>query len=77
MHGNLSSQGDEHFDLIILDAYTSGSTIPPHLMTRGIFADLARHLDPGGIVLSNIIGSYIGKTYRPHEKTMHVSGCCG
>jgi hypothetical protein len=57
------SQSQKNYDLIILDAYTSGSTIPPHLMTREFFADLADHLGPGGIVLSNIIGSYTGEKH--------------
>lgn len=46
------------WDLVILDAYTSGSTIPPHLMTREFYAECAAALTEGGIVLSNIIGSY-------------------
>jgi hypothetical protein len=45
-------------DLIILDAYTSGSTIPPHLMTREFFAQCAAVLTEGGIVQANVIGSY-------------------
>ena len=54
-------QAQSKYDLIVLDAYTSGSTIPPHLMTREFFGMLAGKLDAGGIVLSNIIGSYTGK----------------
>ncbi len=46
------------YDLIILDAYTAGSTIPPHLMTREFFAEAAAALADGGVVLANIIGSY-------------------
>ncbi|MBA2481206.1 MAG: fused MFS/spermidine synthase [Planctomycetes bacterium] len=46
------------FDVVILDAYTAGSTIPSHLMTTEFFADCARVLTPDGIVLANIIGSY-------------------
>lgn len=56
----LRSEGDKgtRWDLIVLDAYTSGSTIPPHLMTREFYAECAAALTEGGIVLSNIIGSY-------------------
>ena len=53
--------GAEHgarWDLILLDAYTSGSTIPPHLMTREFYAECAAGLNDGGIIMSNIIGSY-------------------
>jgi hypothetical protein len=46
------------FDVIILDAYTAGSTIPPHLMTREFFALCADALAEDGVVLANFIGSY-------------------
>ncbi len=49
------------YDLIILDAYTAGSTIPSHLMTREFFAQCAADLTPSGILLGNIIGSYDGE----------------
>ncbi|MFW5750866.1 MAG: spermidine synthase [Planctomycetota bacterium] len=51
---------EPRYDLILLDAYTSGSTIPPHLMTREFYAQCHAALRPGGIVFSNIIGSYTG-----------------
>lgn len=46
------------FDLVILDAYTAGSTIPPHLMTREFFAECAATLSEGGTVFANVIGCY-------------------
>lgn len=46
------------FDLVILDAYTAGSTIPPHLMTREFFAECAATLSDGGTVFANVIGCY-------------------
>ena len=49
------------FDMIVVDAYTDGSTIPPHLMTKEFYLDLLGALDEKGIVLSNIISSYKGK----------------
>ena len=48
------------YDLAILDAYTSGSTIPSHLMTKEFFERIKDLLTPDGILLSNIIGSYTG-----------------
>ena len=48
------------YDLIILDAYTAGSTIPSHLMTREFFAECKDALTPSGLVLGNIIGSHTG-----------------
>lgn len=52
------SRRGTRWDLIVLDAYTSGSTIPPHLMTREFYAECVAALEDGGIVMSNIIGSY-------------------
>lgn len=46
------------FHMVVLDAYTAGSTIPPHLMTREFFAECADTLAEGGTVFANIIGSY-------------------
>ena len=48
------------YDLIVLDAYTSGSTIPPHLMTVEFFTQCADVLTEDGIVFANVIGSYTG-----------------
>ncbi len=49
------------YDIAILDAYTSGSTIPSHLMTLEFFKEIKKILRPNGILMSNIIGSYTGK----------------
>lgn len=57
------------YDLVILDAYTAGSTIPSHLMTQEFFAECAAAMAPDGIVLGNIIGSYNG------DKRKVVGGC--
>ena len=42
----------ERWDLIIMDAYTAnryGDTIPPHLVTKEFFDDVAAHLNEAGI----------------------------
>ena len=49
------------YDLIVLDAY-SKTYVPFHLMTLEFFEALAEHLNPGGVVVSNLIGSIIGDT---------------
>jgi Spermine/spermidine synthase domain len=49
------------YDLVILDAYTSGSTIPPHLMTKEFFAQCADIMNDDGILFANVIGSYTGE----------------
>ncbi|MBI4426633.1 MAG: fused MFS/spermidine synthase [Candidatus Kerfeldbacteria bacterium] len=45
---------DRRFDVIIVDAYVHELQIPPLLATREFFADLRRHLAPGGIVGMNV-----------------------
>lgn len=57
------------YDLVILDAYTAGSTIPSHLMTSEFFNECSKILAPEGMVLGNIIGSYTG------DKRRVVGGC--
>ena len=54
----------EPYDVIVLDAYTSGSTIPPHLMTKEFYGEMMQAMDANGILMSNIIGSYRGKKHR-------------
>jgi spermidine synthase len=49
------------YDLIVLDAY-SKTYVPFHLMTLEFFEVLAGHLNPGGVVVSNLISSLIGDT---------------
>lgn len=46
------------YDLIVLDAFTAGATIPPHLLTREFFAECGDILGDGGLVIANVIGSY-------------------
>jgi len=52
------AQRGQGYHLVILDAYTAGSTIPPHLMTREFFAECGATLAEGGLVFANIIGCY-------------------
>jgi spermidine synthase len=52
-------EGKEKYDLIFLDAYNS-DTIPFHLTTREFYREVAARLAPGGVVVSNIIGSLRG-----------------
>ena len=55
---HIRAQAGHGFNLVVLDAYTAGSTIPPHLMTREFFAECAATLADGGTVLANVIGCY-------------------
>lgn len=54
----IGSLAGKDLDLIVLDAYTAGSTIPPHLMTREFFAECKDALAPDGVLLANVIGCY-------------------
>lgn len=53
-------QAGPAYDLIFLDAYNSDS-IPFHLTTREFFQEVERRLAPGGVVVSNIIGTLRGE----------------
>ena len=49
------------YDMIVLDAY-SPTYIPFHLMTVEFQEMVREHLNAGGVVISNIIGSLVGDT---------------
>lgn len=51
----------EMYDLVVLDAY-SKTYVPFHLMTLEFFEALDAHLEPDGIIVSNLISSLIGDT---------------
>ncbi|MBM3291385.1 spermidine synthase [Candidatus Bathyarchaeota archaeon] len=62
------------YDLIVLDAY-SKSYVPFHLMTYEFFNELSNHLSSDGLILSNLISSYIGDTsnlMRAEYKTVNL-----
>jgi spermidine synthase len=47
------SRSNEKWDLILVDAYTTnryGATIPPNLVTKEFFTEVAHHLTDGGIL---------------------------
>jgi spermidine synthase len=49
------------YDVIVLDAY-SDTYVPFHLMTLEFHQNLKRHLNPAGVVTSNLISSLVGDT---------------
>lgn len=56
------------YDLVILDAYAAGGTIPSHLMTKEFFASCADLLGKDGVLMSNTIGAYAqGTTPGPNR----------
>ncbi|PBO84726.1 MAG: hypothetical protein COA77_07735 [Thaumarchaeota archaeon] len=52
---------DDKYDLIILDAYAT-DYVPFHLLTQEYFQILKEHLNPDGIVISNLLGTIEGDT---------------
>ena len=59
-YGYLRNDDDRKYDMVIVDAFTDGGTIPPHLMTKEFLRKIARCMYDDGIILSNVIGSYTG-----------------
>ncbi len=49
----------DRYDIIVLDAYLI-DTIPFHLATREFFTAARAHLEPGGVLASNVIGALDG-----------------
>ncbi|MBN4046122.1 fused MFS/spermidine synthase [Nitrosarchaeum koreense] len=52
---------NDKYDLIILDAYAT-DYVPFHLLTQEYFQILKEHLNPDGIVISNLLGTIEGDT---------------
>jgi spermidine synthase len=59
--GRMFLKHGDKYDLIILDAY-SKTYVPFHLMTLEFFQQLNEHLNPDGVIVSNMISSLIGDT---------------
>lgn len=55
----LAAEPDAHFDLVVLDAFSSDA-IPVHLLTREAIQLYLRKLRPGGIVAAHISNRYLG-----------------
>ena len=58
--GRLSMERDppQKFDLISVDAFSSGS-IPIHLLTREALQAYRRHLAPGGVIVYNVTNRFV------------------
>lgn len=61
MDGRTFFDNTDSYDLIVLDAY-SHTYVPFHLMTQEFFIKLRNHLNPGGVIISNLISSLVGDT---------------
>jgi hypothetical protein len=54
----LEREPAQHFDLLVLDAFSSDS-VPVHLLTREAFAIYARHLRDDGLLLANVSNRHL------------------
>ncbi len=55
---NMERDAPQRFDLISVDAFSSGS-IPIHLLTREALQAYKRHLAPGGVVVYNVTNRFV------------------
>ncbi|HKO96113.1 MAG TPA: fused MFS/spermidine synthase [Pyrinomonadaceae bacterium] len=65
----------DKYDLIILDAFTSGAQVPFHLTTREFLQQLHGSLAPGGVFLANIFSALDGdrsRIFRSEYKTIQT-----
>lgn len=51
------AQTDKKFDIILLDAYLGGLSIPEHLVTREFFQEVKEHMADDGVLVANFIVS--------------------
>lgn len=49
------SETDEKYDLIYLDAYSGGATIPEHLVTVEFFEQVKAHINDKGLMIANFV----------------------
>ena len=55
---SLARQEDQHFDILVLDAF-SGDSVPVHLLTVEAFALYRRHLAPGGVIAVHLTNRHL------------------
>ena len=55
---SLEREEDQHYDVLILDAFSSDS-IPMHLLTREAMEVYLRHLEPNGILAANMSNRHV------------------
>lgn len=63
----------ERYDYILLDAY-AGEVVPVHMLTEEMMGTVARHLNPGGVMVLHYSGYRSGNEARPlRSVTLTVS----
>ena len=58
----------QQYDAIIVDAYSSRTSIPGHLVTREFWLDVRRALRPQGVLLANLVLD--GRLETPYARSM-------
>jgi len=59
---------ERRFDAVVVDVYSSHTSIPSHLVTREFWAGLRRVMKPDGILLANLILD--GKLESPYARNL-------
>jgi len=59
---------DRRFDAVVVDVYSSHTSIPSHLVTREFWAGTRRVLKPDGVLLANLILD--GKLETPYARNL-------
>lgn len=80
------NETDQKFDVIYIDAYTGGVSIPEHMVTREFFIQVRDHLKDRGLLVTNFVTApnfsskfsrHLDNTFRdvfPHFSRHVVSG---
>ena len=59
---------DRQFDVVVVDAFSSHTSIPGHLVTREFWQDTRRILAPRGVLLINLILD--GRLETPYARNL-------
>jgi spermidine synthase len=59
---------ERRFDAVVVDVYSSHTSIPSHLVTREFWAGTRRALKPDGVLLANLILD--GKLETPYARNL-------
>jgi spermidine synthase len=62
---------ERRFDAVVVDVYSSHTSIPSHLVTREFWAGIRRVMKPDGILLANLILD--GKLESPYARNLLAS----
>ena len=62
------ASSERRFDAVVVDVYSSHTSIPGHLVTREFWADTRRVLRPDGVLLVNLILD--GKLETPYARNL-------